>query len=93
VRHRRSVAGGRFGLPWQRRGKRSLRKNLPGIDDRHDQDRCNNQAAKHQGVSPSRTMESEMSAARSVIFDDATQNSPWNEALVSTSWNDADRQK
>jgi hypothetical protein len=29
----------------------------------------------------------------SVIFDDATQNSPWNEALVSTLRNDADRQK
>jgi hypothetical protein len=46
-------------LPWQRRGKGSLRKNLPGIDDRNGQGRCNNQVAKHQGVSPSRTMESD----------------------------------
>jgi hypothetical protein len=29
----------------------------------------------------------------SEIFDYATRNSPWNEALVGTAWNDADRQK
>ena len=29
--------------------KSRLRKDLPGIDDRNGQGRCNNQAAKHQG--------------------------------------------
>ena len=48
VRDRRSVAGGRFGLPRQRRGKRCLRECLPGVKGDSGEGQRHNQA-DHQG--------------------------------------------